>query len=328
MVIVYRIIYRIRLNIIFDMNYIGIDLGGTRIKIGLLENYKLIDSQILPAKSSDGLASHLTLIDVAIGQMLSSHSISSLEGIAMAFPGLVNPVTRTVLSTNKKYDDACELKLEEYYQKKWACPFFIDNDARMATVGEWKLGAGKGCDDLVMVTFGTGIGTSVVLQGQLLRGKHFQAGCLGGHFIVNYDGKLCTCGNIGCVEAEASTWSLTSLAHNHEHFYQSSLNDTGVIDFSKLFMAAKKGDSVAKEIKNHCIKIWAASIISYIHAYDPEQIILGGGILNSADDIIPIIKEKVEKQAWTPWGSVAIKAGQLGDYAGVFGAVYCLKNKI
>jgi glucokinase len=106
------------------------------------------------------------------------------------------------------------------------------------------------------------------------------------------------------------------------------LNDTGVIDFSKLFMAAKKGDSVAKEIKNHCIKIWAASIISYIHAYDPEQIILGGGILNSADDIIPIIKEKVEKQAWTPWGSVAIKAGQLGDYAGVFGAVYCLKNKI
>ncbi len=310
------------------MSYIGIDLGGTRIKIGLLEHDELIDSQILSAQSLDGLASHLHLIDAAIEQMLSAHSISSLQGIAMAFPGLVNPVSRTVLSTNKKYDDAIELKLEEYYQKKWKCSFFIDNDARMATVGEWKFGAAKGCDDLVMVTFGTGIGTSVVLQGQLLRGKHFQAGCLGGHFTVNYDGKLCTCGNIGCVEAEASTWSLISLAHNNEHFYQSSLNDNGVIDFSKLFMAAKKGDCVAKELKDHCIKIWTAGIISYIHAYDPEQIILGGGILNSADDIIPIIKENVGKYAWTPWGSVAIKAGQLGDYAGVFGAVYCLKNKI
>jgi len=310
------------------MNYIGIDLGATRIKIGLLEEYKLIDTQILPAKSLDGLGAHLDIIDTAIGQMLSTHSISSLAGVAMAFPGLVNPLTGAVLSTNKKYDDASELRLKEYYQKKWSCPFSIDNDARMAAVGEWKLGAGKGCDDLVMVTFGTGIGTSVILQGQLLRGKHFQAGCLGGHFIVNYDGKRCTCGNIGCAEAEASTWSLTSLVRSHENFYQSSLSDTDPVNFSNLFMAAKEGDCVAKDIKDHCIKIWAASVISYIHAYDPEQIILGGGILNSADDIIPVIREMVEKQAWTPWGNVVIKAGQLGDYAGVFGAVYCLMNKI
>ena len=310
------------------MSYIGIDLGGTRIKIGLLKNDQLVDSRILPAESVEGLASHLSLIDLAIEQMLCSHSISLLEGMAMAFPGLVNPVEKKVLSTNGKYDDAIELNLPEYYQKKWNCPFFIDNDTRMATVGEWKLGAAKGCDDLVMVTLGTGIGTSVVLQGQLLRGKHFQAGCLGGHFTVNYDGKLCTCGNIGCVEAEASTWNLNSLAQNNEHFHQSSLNSGGVIDFSKLFIEAKKGDCAAIELKDHCIKVWTAGIISYIHAYDPEQVILGGGILKSADDIIPVIKENVEKYAWTPWGKVIIKAGQLGDFAGVIGAVYCLKNKI
>ncbi len=310
------------------MSYIGIDLGGTCIKVGLIEDYNLIDSQIFPAKSINGLACHFDLIDTIIEELLSSHSVSSLEGIAMAFPGLVNPVTKTVLSTNKKYDDACELNIEEYYQKKWACSFFIDNDARMATVGEWKLGVGRECDDLVMVTLGTGIGTSVVLNGQLLRGKHFQAGCLGGHFVVNYNGKLCTCGNVGCVEAEASTWSLPCLVHEHENFYQSSLNDGEDIDFSKLFMAAANGDYVAKEIRDHCIKIWSAGIISYIHAYDPEQIILGGGILNSASDIIPGIEEEVEKHAWTPWGKVAIKNGELGEYAGLLGAVYCLKNKI
>lgn len=310
------------------MNYIGIDLGGTRIKIGLLKNDKLIDSQILTAKSFNGLASHMHLIDAAIQQIINAHSILLLDGVAMAFPGLVNPVEKRVLSTNGKYNDATELNLPEYYQKKWNCSFFIDNDTRLATVAEWKLGAAKGCDDLVMVTFGTGIGTSVVIQGQLLRGKHFQAGCLGGHFTVNYDGKLCTCGNIGCVEAEASSWSLNSLAYKNKHFSQSSLDGNGAIDFFRLFKEAKKGDRAANELKDYCLKVWIAGIISYIHAYDPEQIILGGGILNSADDIIPVIRENVEKYAWTPWGKVIIKVGQLGDFAGVIGAVYCLKNKI
>lgn len=310
------------------MSYIGIDLGGTRIKIALIEDYKLIDTHIIFAKSLNGLAAHLDLIDVEIGRLLSSHSVSSLEGISMAFPGLVNPVTKRVLSTNKKYDDARGLDIGGHYEKKWACPFVIDNDARMATVGEWKLGAGVGCDDLVMVTLGTGIGTSAVIQGQLLRGKHFQAGCLGGHFTVNYNGKLCTCGNVGCVEAEASTRSLSCLVHYHKNFPQSSLNNAEEIDFYNLFMAARKGDMVAKEIRDHCLKIWSAAVISFIHAYDPEQVIIGGGILNSADDIIPVIREEVEKKAWTPWGKVAVKKSELGDYAGVLGGIYCLKNKI
>jgi len=311
------------------MSYIGIDLGGTRIKIGLVKNDILVDSQILPAKSIEGLAPHLNMIDAAIEQLLSTNSILSPKGIAMAFPGLVDSVNKTVLSTNRKYDDAIELNLQKYYQEKWNCPFFIDNDSRMATVGEWKLGAAKGCDDLVMVTFGTGIGTSVVLQGKLLRGKHFQAGCLGGHFTVNYEGRLCTCGNIGCVEAEASTWSLNLLAKDNKRFYQSSLNENGTeINFSILFQAARGGDCAAMELREHCIKIWSAGIISYIHAYDPEQIILGGGILNSANDIIPIIKKNVQEHAWTPWGDVIIKPSELGDFAGVMGAVYCLEHKI
>lgn len=310
------------------MHYIGIDLGGTRIKIGLFKDSKLISKQILPANSLNGLSSHLNLIDGIISQMLASHSVATLEGIAMAFPGLVNPVIGTVLSTNKKYDDATDLNLQEYYHNKWACPFFIDNDVRMATVGEWKLGAGRHCDDLVMVTYGTGIGTSVVLNGNLLRGKHFQAGCLGGHFIINYKGNVCTCGSIGCVEAEASGWNINSLIRNHKYFYQSAFKNKDVIDFSELFIAAKKGDDVAKEIKDHCLEVWSAGIITYIHAYDPEMIILGGGILNSSEEIIPFMKEKVLKYAWTPWGNVDIKKGELGDFAGVSGAVYCLINKI
>lgn len=298
------------------------------MKIGLFEDSKLISKQILPADSSNGLASHLNIVDEIISRILTSHRIASLEGIAMAFPGLVNPVSGTVLSTNKKYDDACDLNLTEYYHTKWDCRFFIDNDARMATVGEWKLGAGRGCNDLVMATYGTGIGTSVVLNGQILRGKHFQAGCLGGHFIVNYKGNDCTCGSIGCVEAEASSININSLVRNHPYFCRSTLKNRGAIDFLELFTAAQKGDCVAKAIKDHFIEIWSAGIITYIHAYDPEKIILGGGVLNSSEEIIPFIKEKVLKYAWTPWGTVDIQVGELGDFAGASGAVYCLINKI
>lgn len=309
------------------MYYIGIDLGGTRIKIGLMKNATLIDKQVLFARSCNGLASHLSLIDEAIAAMLLEHGVARIQGVAMAFPGLVNPHTKKVLSTNQKYDDAASLDLITYYKQKWDASFFIDNDARMAAVGEWQFGAGRNCNDLVMMTIGTGIGTSVISEGRLLRGKHFQAGCLGGHFVVNYKGKLCTCGNTGCVEAEASTWNIASFAQEHTAISSSLLKEK-TIDFRELFQAAAQGDVVAIEIKQHCLDVWAAGVISYIHAYDPEMVILGGGILNSAAEIIPHIREKVNKYAWTPWGKVAIRVTVLQDAAGIFGAVYSLQSNI
>lgn len=306
---------------------IGIDLGGTRIKVGLVGGESLVGTKVLSARSVNGLSAHLPMIDEAIGELLQEHGVPQVASVSMAFPGLVDPRAKKVLSTNQKYDDAAALDLESYYRNRWKAGFFIDNDARMATVGEWKFGAGRGSDDLVMVTIGTGIGTSVIMEGRLLRGKHFQAGCLGGHFVVRYNGKPCTCGNVGCVEAEASTWNIAALAKEHPHFSQSSLNGRPV-DFREVFAAARSGDEVATALKNHCLDVWAAGIISYIHAYDPEVVILGGGILNSADEIVPYIRQRVDKYAWTPWGKVTIKVTELQDAAAILGAVYCFQNKL
>lgn len=310
------------------MSFIGIDLGGTRIKMGLIDEGILRDSKIISAASDRGLESHLSILDREIEQMLDVHRPSPLSGIALAFPGLVNYISGKVLSTNKKYADAPKTDLNKYYLQKWGCPFFIDNDARMATVGEWKLGAGRGSDDLVMVTLGTGIGTSVIIDGKLLRGKHFQAGCLGGHFTVNYNGRQCTCSNSGCVEAEAAGWSLPLLLQEHKDFDSSVLKQEETLDFYHLFKAAAMGDPVAREIKEQCVRVWAAGIISYIHAYDPELIILGGGVAEGQKKLIPEIGKIVNEKAWTPWGKVKIKPGELGDYAGVIGAVYSMENKI
>src|ERR1700710_2485359 len=169
----------------------GIDLGGTRIKIGLVAEGKVFAKKIIPASPGDDLRKTLEHTRNAMDALVSAQQLSPglCSGIGLAFPGIVNPVTKQVLSTNEKYNDAIGLDLEAWAKDAWQIPFFIDNDARMAAVGEWKYGAATDTDNLVVMTIGTGIGTSAIIEGRLLRGKHFQAGCLGGHFSIQYKGR-------------------------------------------------------------------------------------------------------------------------------------------
>ena len=189
---------------------IGIDLGGTRIKIGLVAEGAVLSKRVLSANAAGGLQSNLDNLKNGINQLLdeSGLQVASLNGIGLAFPGIVDPERKKILSTNDKYNDAVKIDMEAWIKSLWELPFFLDNDARMAAVGEWKFGAGQHTDNLVAMTIGTGIGTAAIIEGKLLRGKHFQAGCLGGHFSIQYNGRLCNCGNIGCAEAYGSSWSL------------------------------------------------------------------------------------------------------------------------
>ena len=309
---------------------IGIDLGGTRIKLGLLNNNEMLEKNVIDAKSESGLKCHLPAIAGEINRMLKKANVDARElaGIGLSFPGLVDSSTRKIISTNKKYDDGPDLNLSQWVREQWNCDFYIENDARMAAVGEWVFGAGRGINDLVMVTIGTGFGSCAIIDGHLLRGKHFQAGCLGGHFTVQYNGNLCTCGNLGCVEAHASTWNISQMVQSHPEFKNSSLYETERIDFQSLFHAAEQKDALALRVRNECLSIWSAGIINLIHAYDPELVVLGGGILNSKDEIIPFVQEQVSKYAWCPWGAVEIKASELMDDAAVLGVAHCLRDPL
>jgi len=310
--------------------FIGIDLGGTRVKIGLVKDEQIISKIVVPAQSANGLAASLPFITKYINQLLKSNGLSSsdLGGVALGFPGLVDPFQKRILSTNAKYDDALAIDLESWVKEQWNVPFFLDNDARMAAVGEWKFGAGKGTDNLVVMTIGTGIGTSVIIEGKLLRGKHFQAGCLGGHFSVQYHGRQCNCGNVGCVEAYAATWSIKERIMEDVEYARSSLSSAAVIDFEALLLAADKGDALAMRMQQECLDIWATGIINLIHAYDPEVVVVGGGVMNKKEKVLPYITERVHKHAWCPWGRVAIRATELLSDAGILGAVYCLQHQV
>ena len=309
---------------------IAIDLGGTIIKIGLMKPGKMIVRTEIKARSATGLKAQLPELESAINQLLQTNQLTSsdLLGIGFSFAGLVDSSKNSIISTNQKYNDGPDTDLVGWAKEKWNCPLFAENDARMALLGEWQYGAGKNCRDLVIVTLGTGIGTAVLIDGQLLKGKHFQAGNLGGHFVVNYKGTACTCGNIGCIEAEASTWRLPTLLKEHPEFKNSSMKNEEMLDFKALFYHAGNNDRVAKEVLDHCLSAWSAGIITMIHAFDPEIIILSGGIMKSAPLFLPVIQEKVNNLAWTPWGKVKLVEAKFSDSAALYGADYLVRTSV
>ncbi len=312
------------------MIVLACDMGGTRIKLGLLKNGKIIAQKLISSYSKEGLKPRLPHLKAAWLELLTEQNIQLKEcsGIGMGFPSLVNNRDSIVLDEHGKFSDAVGMDLNTWSDQEFNLPIAIENDARLALIGEWKFGAGKGYNDVVIMTLGTGIGTSAVIEGQVLRGKHFQAGCLGGHLSVNYNGRNCQCGNIGCAEAEASTSRLQEIVKEHPEFQNSLLKNNEIIDYKAVFTLAAKGDKCSKDVLNHTLKVWSTLAVDLIHSYDPEILILHGGIMKSKDVIIPAIQSYVDKHARTPWGSVIVNNGELSDNAALSGCEWLVKEKL
>lgn len=304
--------------------HIGIDLGGTIIKVGHVSEGRVLAAATIEAESQGGLMARLPVIEEAIDSLTESCGMSAHElcGVALAFPGIVDFGNRKAASTNAKYDDAPEIDLEGWVRTKYGVPFVMDNDARMAMIGEWLHGAGKGSENMVMMTIGTGIGTGAVVDSRPLYGRSWCAGSLGGHMIVEYKGRKCTCGNIGCVEAHSSSFFLPQIIGEDDRLSEDFRKDCSNFNYKTLTDKYRCGDKDAVAVLTGCMDVWAAAIVNYIHAYDPEVVVIGGGIMKSADVILPYLREKVNALAWCPAGAVRIEAALTGDSAALLSVEY------
>ena len=305
------------------------DLGGTKIKLGLVKDGNILCTADTDANSKNGLSERLPVIKNLMNDLLahSGINLNEVAGIGISIPGIVDSKQKKILSIDNKFNDVVELNLSEWVNNTWHANLEMENDARCALIGEWKYGKGKGSDNVVLMTIGTGVGSSAVIEGKVLRGKHFQAGCLGGHFTVNIKGQQCNCGNKGCVEVEASTWNIERIAKQSETFSRSMLSKETILDFESIFRCAKKGDPLAIELRDHCLNVWSAAAVNLIHAYDPEILVIGGGVMASADEIIPYIQKKTDEHAWTPWGKVKVVAAENINSAALLGAAYLVFNQ-
>ncbi|MGA2168959.1 MAG: ROK family protein [Terracidiphilus sp.] len=211
----------------------------------------------------------------------------------------------------------------------YGLPCRAENDTRLALLGEHFAGAAKGFDDAVLATLGTGIGGAVMLGGKLLQSGGHKAEGLAGHLGVAWNGRVSSCGNRGCAEAEASTSLLDAVCSEREGFAKSALADTATaIDFHGLLDAADAGDASALEVVDRCVGGWSALTVTLIHAYDPKVVVFGGGAMRRHEAILPRIREHLDWHAWAEKGSVKIVPTALGSSAALLGALHLLRGRV
>jgi glucokinase len=304
-----------------------IDLGGSHASGALVNEEGTLAQRTIPA-TARRFRDVLAPLETMIGSLFSATGVQreSCTGIAFGFPGAVDCWTSRVLSTNAKFEDATHFDFQKWAHQQCRCRLVLENDARLALIGEHHHGTAQGFKDAVMVLLGTGIGTAVLLGGKPLRGENNQAGSLGGHLPVRLDGRRCSCGGIGCAEAEASTWALPAICREWPEFSQSLVAREDVIDFRALFAAMDKEDLVAKAVFDHCMDVWTALAVALTHAYSPQVIVLGGGVMARATDILPALQARLNRNAWTPGGSVTIQGSALGSSAALHAAIPLLQE--
>lgn len=304
------------------MAVISMDLGGTRIKVGIIDaKGKMLAVTKIDAVAHAAIESNLQQINPSIHALIKQVGLTrdEIDGIGISVPSIVDTDANKVVSQYVKYGDANTFDFQKWAATEWGLPLYLENDARAALIGEWRYGAGKGYNDIVLLTLGTGIGSAVLYNGALLKGKHFIAGSLGGHTVINFDGDKCNCGGIGCAETVASTWALPHIIKQHVLFDKSSLQHIDRPEFFHLFEEAAKGDALASEVLQQCLKAWGMVAVNMVHNFDPEVIIISGGIMKSASQILPYIQNAVDKYTWLSKGTVQILAAEAIEYAGLLG---------
>lgn len=301
----------------------AIDIGGSHIRCGVASRDKVGGIHDQPVFDCTRLAPLLPGLSHQIARILNT---TDCAGLAVSFPGIVR--NGQVLSTPRgKFEDAPDIDLANWARTEFGLPLAIENDARMALLGEASLGAARQCRDVVMMTLGTGVGSAVLMDGKLLRGAHFQAGCLGGHIPVRFDGRRCICGAIGCVEAEASTWALGEIAREYVTDTDGDILLPTRLDFATVFRRSAQGEAFMCTLRDHCLQVWGAGLVGLIHAYDPSVIVLGGGVMAARDQILPFLIDYVERHAFTWWGKPELRAATLGADAALYGALPLLDER-
>ena len=289
------------------MNILGIDLGGSRVKLAIVDAGRVKELSVFPINHDMPMRAVLNAVEA---QARGMTEISGCKGIGFAYPGIVDTRNQRVLCINDKYTDAAEIDFARWAKERFGLELILINDAAAALCGEMAYGAGRGSDSAVLLMVGTGVGTASYSQGRLLTGKHGAMGILGGHIAIAHERpRKCTCGNLGCLEAYAGTWALPGLAREHLGFERSVLRHAERIDYRALAEGVEAGDAVCKDVFQSACRALCTGAVNLVHAYDPDLLILSGGASRIAA-LQTAIQEHLDRYAWTPGGRVCVVAAE------------------
>ncbi len=313
------------------MLYLGIDLGGTNIAIGVVDNDgKILAKGSVPTPSSgeykDVVAEMINLSNKLLAE--NGYKIDEFDAVGIGCPGSIDYSKGSVAySNNLKFYDA---PIAEEFRKYWDIPVVLENDANAAAYGEYMIN-GNNAKVFVAITLGTGVGGGVIIDGKIFTGSN-GAGAELGHSILVHDGLTCTCGRKGCWEAYASATALVkqtkiAIEKHPESLMAGYAKERGKVNGRTAFDAAKKGDAAAQEVVNKYIKYVADGITNMVNIFQPNKVVIGGGISNEGEYLLAPIRKFVEENDYNKlFTKVEIGAATLFNDAGIIGAALAAKN--
>ena len=310
------------------MYRIGVDLGGTNIATGVIdENYKIIGRGKVKTRAPRPAEAIFDSIKEAVDMAVVNAGISydEITSVGIGTPGSVNKDTGAIeFSNNLKFHNVpAKAMLEERLKK----PVHLENDANAAALGEAVAGSGNGVKNFVAVTLGTGVGSGIIIDGKIYRGSNFCGGEMG-HMVINVDGIPCNCGRKGCWEKYASATALVSQAVEAMQGDKASLlwqtcdGDLNKVDGKSIFDAVDLGDETAKAVVNRYLYYVAIGIANVVNALQPETVCVGGGISGQGEKILQPIRDMVKAERYSVYSEkqANIVPALLGNDAGIIGA--------
>lgn len=306
---------------------IGIDLGGTKILIGLVEKEsgKVVSHIKKKTKKEKGPENIVRKMVEGVEELLeeSGKSFTEISSIGIGSAGQIDRKNGIIIGAPNL--DCYNLNLKEILQDKFNIPVFVGNDVEVATIGEQKFGAGKGCADFVCVFVGTGIGSAIVKNGHIIYGATGTAGELG-HIIVDLNGRPCACGTHGCLEAYASRSAIETriegaLKKGRKSCISEYLEEGKAITSSMIRKSIEREDELVTQCVSEASEYLSGGLASVINLINPELIILGGGLIEAVDYFYKqTIKKAKSKSLPVPAEKIRFSKTILGDYSGVIGA--------
>jgi len=308
---------------------VGIDLGGTYIKFGLVDE----SGQILKKGQIPTLGERKSR-DIVLSQMHKAVETvieNEIAGIGIGTPGVVD--NDGVVFESPNLPDWHNLPLKAIFADRWNVPIVVENDVNSITWGEYLFGAGKGCRTIICLTLGTGVGGGMVINGALLRGANYSAAEIG-HITVDYKGRKCGCGSIGCVEAYVGRdYIIREVVRKINDGRKTVITDLVNNDLSKITPkiiseAWEKGDALAEETWIEVGTALGAHLAGLVNLVNPDRIILGGGIAQAGEILFATVRKIISERSMKVLSrNVTVVSAGLGTDAGIVSGAALILRK-
>jgi glucokinase len=297
----------------------AVDLGGTHLRVALVDDTGTILHQVKQETPKGDSAESIVAALVSAAQEWRPDQ-RSIVAASIMVPGTVDSEKAVVVQA-PNLPSLINFGLKAELERRLGWPVLLENDANAAAVGEMWLGAARGCQDVVSVTLGTGVGGGVILDGKLWRGAHGSAGEIGHTTVDPFSGLKCKCGNTGCLELFASATAIVRMTRESLSLFPDSVLQTGELSAVKVYEVGRNGDELALAVFKRVGMYLGIGLANLINLIDPRIIVLAGGAANGWDLFAPEMYRQVDERAFRATAQqVKIARAQCGDNAGLLGA--------